>query len=137
MSSYLTIFEVAYDSGTRMVARWTPPPTGYMKLNVDDSFIESSNRMGSGGPFRDANGYWVSSFSSHDVPREPLLAEPLALKHGLNLAWSLGEKQLICESDSLDAVNALNNQTLTDCHYFAGVVKEVLELLSRNCYVKV
>lgn len=67
----------------------------------------------------------------------PLLAELLAFKLGLTLAWSLGMKHLICESDSLDIVKALNNPTFTYCHSFTGVVKEVLELLRMYWNVKV
>lgn len=56
------------DSGTRLVARWISPPIGCLKLNIDGSFLGTSNRMGSGGIFRDDNGCWVTGFSSYDGP---------------------------------------------------------------------
>ncbi|XP_020205922.1 uncharacterized protein LOC109791080 [Cajanus cajan] len=40
------------------------------------------------------------------------MAELLAIKHGIELAWSLGYRKVVCESDCLEAVEAITHFTL-------------------------
>lgn len=82
----------------RLVARRSPLPLGWFKLNVDGSFIESTNAIGFGGLIRSNTGEWVAGFSSYDG--DTFLAELMAIKHGLLLAWSLDIRNVICESNS-------------------------------------
>ncbi|KAK9949446.1 hypothetical protein M0R45_004967 [Rubus argutus] len=45
---------------------WTPPPVGWLKVNTDGSFRDSS-RAGFGGVFRNHEGFFVGGFSSKVV----------------------------------------------------------------------
>lgn len=69
-----------------LTVHWEPPPKGYVKLNTDGSFLESSSAMGTGGLIRSEEGEWFGGFSSSDGAGDMLLAEVLAVLHGLNLA---------------------------------------------------
>lgn len=40
----------------RLTARWSPPPIGMVKINVDGSFLEGVPRIGVGGILRDHLG---------------------------------------------------------------------------------
>lgn len=49
-------------------------------------------------------GVWVLGFHGFLRDAEILLAELMALKHGLLIAWEYGVRELICYSDSLGAI---------------------------------
>lgn len=62
------------DRNRRMLAHWTTPPCGWVKLNIDGSFIKSSSNMGTGGLIRSEKGEWIHGFSSFEGHGEVLLA---------------------------------------------------------------
>ncbi|XP_028777567.1 uncharacterized protein LOC114746000 [Neltuma alba] len=45
---------------------WSPPPCGWIKLNIDGAMDRRSGMAGCGGAFRDPNGTWMAGFS-HDI----------------------------------------------------------------------
>lgn len=55
------------------------------------------------------NSAWVSEFSGH-TKGDVLLAELLAIQHGLKIVWEMGFRAVICESDCLDAVQLLTTE---------------------------
>lgn len=123
-------------SNERLVARRHPPPPGFITLNVDGSFMEESLNMGSSGLLRNESGSWIIGFSSFEGQGDMLLAELLALKHGLALAWDQGFRHVVCEFDALDIVNLFNANENLQLHSFAKVVIEIAELLNQNWIVK-
>nr|KYP57365.1 hypothetical protein KK1_003626 [Cajanus cajan] len=42
---------------------WSPPLRGFVKLNVNGSWLPSENRMGIVGVIRGSIGYWIYGFS--------------------------------------------------------------------------
>jgi hypothetical protein len=50
------------------MVNWTPPPDGFVKLNIDGS-CGASGDIGSGGLLRDNKGNWIAGFSSNDGER--------------------------------------------------------------------
>ena len=45
--------------------RWEKPPSGWKKLNTDESSIGCMERAGCGGVIRDEHGNWVAGFTRH------------------------------------------------------------------------
>lgn len=79
---------------------------GEFKLNMDGSFLAEISTMGVGGLIRSSTGAWVSGVAGFEGVRNSLLAELLAVKPGLHLAWNEG---LICESDALEVVSLVQD----------------------------
>jgi hypothetical protein len=58
------------------------PNEGFVKLNVDGSFLGNSGRICFGGLIRNNNGDWLIGFSCYTVGSN-LFLEPLVIKFGL------------------------------------------------------
>ncbi|XP_061367067.1 uncharacterized protein LOC133310186 [Gastrolobium bilobum] len=84
---------------------WTAPSQGFLKLNVDGA--ASDNKVTCGGLLRDWNGSWLCGFSAFIGSCSPLQAELWAILRGLDLAWKYGWKNIILESDSVQAISLL------------------------------
>lgn len=65
--------------------------------------IKPRASVGVGGLIRSEGGHWISSFFGHLGSMVILHAELVVLWEGLNLAWSLGFRELACFTDSLTA----------------------------------
>lgn len=94
------------EEATRLV-RWQLPPTGLSKLNTDAAYSHSQKRMGFGGLVRDVRGTWVTGFMVGSVDGDPLMAEILALKMGLNLLSDCGIRSAVCEVDCKEIAHTL------------------------------
>lgn len=75
--------------------------------------------MGTGGLIRNSMGDWIIGFSSNEGLGTVLLAELLAVKNGLTLAWKEGMRSVLCESDSLEVVQTLHDRKDYTCHAYA------------------
>lgn len=106
-------------------------------VNVDGSFIDSSSMMGTGGLVRSTMGDWLGGFSSSEGKGDILLAELLAVKHGIMLAWHKGFKNVILESDSMDLVNLMNDRRFGQFHVYATLVGEIKRLLQCDWIMKI
>ena len=61
---------------------------GFIKLDVDGSFIGNPGSIGFGRLLREWKDNWVLGFSGFAGYGPNLLLELLALKHGLLIAWN-------------------------------------------------
>ena len=120
----------------RLIATWRPPPAGKVKLNTDGSALPDSQSIGSGGLLRDNKGDWIRGFSSFDGVGDPLLAELFGILHGLALALDLGYKDLVCESDCLEAVTLLHSKGLHRFHRHASILAAIMMLMERGVSVE-
>ncbi|KAJ1382232.1 Ribonuclease H domain [Sesbania bispinosa] len=93
--------------------------------------------MGIGGVLRDHEGRWTDGFSACIADGDPLRAELLAAKEGLILAWSKGITSLICESDSLDVVQNLDNYMESVMHPHKDILSIIKKLLQKNWQVSI
>lgn len=89
--------------------RWIPPPSGWAKINSDGAVSQITNKAAAGGVIRDSNSNWISGFTSSLGQCSPLEAELWGVFHGLQLAWSLGLRQIIMEVDCLEAYQSLSS----------------------------
>ncbi|KAF1877616.1 hypothetical protein Lal_00040333 [Lupinus albus] len=60
-----------------------------------------------GGAIRDHEDCWLSDFSVNFGVGSPILTKLLPVEHGLNLAWNLGFKGIILESDCQETVQII------------------------------
>ncbi|XP_024178589.1 uncharacterized protein LOC112184556 [Rosa chinensis] len=94
-------------SGIRVMPKWTKPPVGYVKMNVDAAFDETSRCIGLGGVFRDHIGLFLHGFR-HSVmtANSAKHAGLLALLLGVQTALENHLTPLIVETDCLELVTA-------------------------------
>ncbi|KAE8709899.1 KH domain-containing protein, putative isoform 2 [Hibiscus syriacus] len=89
------------------IVSWSPPPKGFIKLNVDAAVNGDWRKSGVGGILRVEDGSVMGSFQEAAGPGPPLLIEIMALKKGLSffaLIHQRFKERLIVESDSKLAV---------------------------------
>ncbi|KAL4279631.1 hypothetical protein GQ457_03G023260 [Hibiscus cannabinus] len=109
---------------------WSPPPLGFMKLNVDGAMKCDCSSGGIGGAIRNSNGALIASFSDSISSGLPILAKLLALKFGLLLFGSQSEcklSRLIVECDCKIALGWISNPCLCPSPY-KSFVKEIVSL---------
>lgn len=63
-----------------------------------------------------------------------LLAELQAIKHGLQLSWQFQMRQVVCESDSLEAIDLIKKADLK-FHSYASIISHIRLLLNQDCQV--
>ncbi|KAF5459270.1 hypothetical protein F2P56_023231, partial [Juglans regia] len=94
---------------------WKPPPTGWLKLNVDGAIFSELHKAGVGVVLRDDAGKVILSASKVEFEVNNAEAfETLAIFHALQLCASMGIHRLIVESDSLMTTQVLNNELVPD-----------------------
>ncbi|MCI11085.1 ribonuclease H protein [Trifolium medium] len=91
--------------------RWHPPPEGFIKMNVDESSIGNPGNAGFRGLLRNDRGNWIHGFSGSCGRASNLLTELSAIWSGLQLAWDLGYRSIVLESDSQAALDLISIMT--------------------------
>lgn len=90
--------------------KWSKPPEGFLKLNVDASIDSTNGKMGFGCVIRDEHGKFVAArgiqWNGVFSPRE---AEATAIREALSWIKSLSLDKVYIETDSLQVVNSLNS----------------------------
>lgn len=102
----------------------TPPPVGYLKLNVDGSCRKGLAACG--GLLRNSKGHFVRDFYCNLGASTSVSAELLALVHGLRLAKSMGTRALLVELDSQVVVN-MTKMRRTHCCHLKPLLEEALQ----------
>ncbi|KAK2382027.1 TMV resistance protein N [Trifolium repens] len=110
--------------------RWHPPPEGYIKVNVDGSSLGNLGNAGFGGLLRNDRGSWIHGFSGSCGRASNLVAELSAIWKGLQLAWDLGYKSIIMESDSQAALDLIANTQQNEFHPHATLLSLIRKLTS-------
>ena len=109
--------------------RWSPPPTGFLKINTDGSSRGNPGHAGIGAIGRGDDGGAIFLFSVYKGQHSNNLMEALAIKVAIECGFSLGWRKIICESDSQIVVDILNNQGLEDVSWhLASVARQILSL---------
>ena len=92
-----------------MQVKWSKPPEGWFKLNLDGAFCGNPCKAGGGGLIRDCSGQWIKGFARSIGFATSVSAEFWALRDGLKLALSEGIQNLIVELDARVVVDLLNS----------------------------
>ncbi|KAF5444650.1 hypothetical protein F2P56_033768, partial [Juglans regia] len=94
---------------------WKPPPTGWLKLNVDSAVFSELHKAEVGVVLRDDVGKVILAASKVEFEVNTAEAiESLAIFRALQLCTSMGIQRLIMESDCLIAIQVLNNELVSD-----------------------
>ena len=88
------------------IIRWSPPPSGFIKVNFDGS-IWSDGQATFGCVFRNPNGGVVHLAAESGQGSSPLLAEARAMRFACREAARLGFKSGVVEGDCLAVINAV------------------------------
>ncbi|KAK1558626.1 hypothetical protein Q3G72_004734 [Acer saccharum] len=96
-------------SGRIKDVKWNPPEVGSWKLNVDAATLYKDRSIGLGIIIRNGLGGVSAAKSTHlKAMYSPIIAEALAVWHGLLLAGDHGLTPCLIELDSLQVVEMIN-----------------------------
>ncbi|XP_057438959.1 uncharacterized protein LOC130730842 [Lotus japonicus] len=82
--------------------------------------------MGGGGLIRDMNGTYLVGFMSYACGVNPFLAEALALRQGVCIAWIRGFRQVLCEVDCAELAPVLEDGEGLRFHVERWILKDML-----------
>ncbi|KAE8673743.1 Gamma-tubulin complex component 2 [Hibiscus syriacus] len=111
---------------------WSPPPKGFVKLNVDAATSSDWKRSGLGGILKDMSSSILGSFKEPAGPGPPTLMELKAILKGLDFFESIRHRvkdRLIIESDSQVAVDWIKDVVSCPVVY-VQIVKDIIQKLS-------
>ncbi|CAN1178095.1 Putative ribonuclease H protein At1g65750, partial [Linum perenne] len=114
---------------TQLVA-WRPGNEGWSILNTDGSRYTHSGSTAIGGLIRTDQGRFIHAFTANMGDCSITRAEICAIVQGMKLAWDLGIRKLLIQSDSEAAVAILRREDTN--HQHAILVSEFMELRSRS-----
>jgi len=117
---------------------WTPPFSGFYKLNVDAAGPIEGDKWGIGVAVGDNEGVVIgaSSWQVFSLPNSEV-AETLAMRKGLEFAKDMSFLNIIAESDASNVVLALNahqqslnyvGSIIRDCISFKGSFRRLIFL---------
>lgn len=98
---------ISSGSPVDMRVQWTKPPTGWIKLNVDESCDSSTGVAACGGVLRDDRGNQLGGFMFNIGRCSSAEAEESGVLHGLQAALNVGVRNLIVESDSKSTIDTM------------------------------
>ncbi|KAE8674160.1 hypothetical protein F3Y22_tig00111769pilonHSYRG00499 [Hibiscus syriacus] len=113
------------------LVRWSPPPFGFVKVNVDGVMDSLWSKGGIGGLIRDEKGVILGSFSERIGFGPPIMAELMAVKRGLNLFLESGmsaNRRLILEFDNAVAMDWIKNPA-SSTPMFLSIVKDIAAIV--------
>ncbi|KAI0519701.1 hypothetical protein KFK09_007159 [Dendrobium nobile] len=92
----------------KLFSSWYPPPTGWIKINIDAS-LKSNNLAGIGGIIRDNKGRFLSGFGHHYLHWDIAHVELLAVYYLKNILkeWMLEAQGVIIERDNSNIIKEL------------------------------
>lgn len=101
----------AHGLSKRMIYRWYPPPSNWVKLNCDGALFFDQNKIGIGAILRDAQGSVIMALSKGEEEfLEPEIVEAMAVLRGLQICLNIGFKNLVIESDCKNLVDEVNSE---------------------------
>lgn len=105
-----TNYKLSLKKTVRIRKGWSSPPEGTLLMNTDAAFDSSLNNGSTGVVIRDDKGGVVAAanhYLNHVVDAQ--MAEAYALKHGLELAQSLGMNRIQIQTDCLEVVETMKD----------------------------
>ena len=111
--------------------RWRPTKQGWYKVNTNGATFDDIKCCGVGVVIRNERGELMGALSKKfGLPLGGLEAEAMAVGECVALAWDLGLKDIIIESDALLVTNSLKNQSVMPSS-IRKVVEGILEELRK------
>ncbi|XP_073282893.1 uncharacterized protein [Primulina huaijiensis] len=111
------------------LTRWLPPPTGYLRLDVDASYNTNINAYEIGGAVRDHQGKMICAFGQKiKQPLSVTHGELIALHEGLKILGDRNYQGVYVASNSLLTVQAVT-KLYEDFGYMGTIAAETGELM--------
>lgn len=109
--------------------KWTPPPDGWLMVNVGAAIFKDPPRAGAGVVIRDHVWDFKLAFCKmiHTVD-DPELAEALAVQCGVLFAQEHNLQQVIVASDCQNIIKKINSP-LQDRSHVGAIVRDVKNLV--------
>ncbi|XVF82038.1 hypothetical protein PTKIN_Ptkin16aG0010900 [Pterospermum kingtungense] len=122
----------------RTVDKWTGPPSGWLKCNVDASVVHSTSVIGSGCVIRDSHGSFTATraVSQQCSILYPSVAEAISFREAFSWLKDLRMESVIVETDALVVVNAVQYGLTTDS-YFGMIIDDCISIIKEIPYYKV
>ncbi|GAA0150348.1 hypothetical protein LIER_37103 [Lithospermum erythrorhizon] len=90
---------------------WTPPQTGFVKVNCDAAWKQGSRDGATWVIIRDSRGSFMGArFKRLQWVSSSLIAEAQTLRDGLHFAWHLRVRNVELESDSKQLIHILRRE---------------------------
>ena len=86
---------------------WRTPPRGWIKININGASKGNPGLAGCGGIIHDEEARWIGGFTCNLGICGPFMAKMWGSFYGLKLAWELGFRSILLESDSKLLVDML------------------------------
>ncbi|XP_016178767.1 uncharacterized protein LOC107621248 [Arachis ipaensis] len=116
---------------------WIPPPVYSVKLNCDASWFAPSCYASFGCIIRNPDGCWLKGCTGKVEVCSVLFAELYAIWRGLLLAWESGFREVICETDCLEALFLVNQRMLGKDIPEWDLAKHIQEVMNWNWRVSI
>ncbi|KAK4283002.1 hypothetical protein QN277_000008 [Acacia crassicarpa] len=122
----LSIASVAIVPVSQASYVWQKPVPGRWKLNVDGAVSSLCAEAGCGGVLRDDSGQWLAGFLKKLGICDALNSELWAMAEGLSLAWDLGIRKVMLESDAASAVDLIKRSPSHSGNLLVLKIKDIL-----------
>ncbi|XP_057747767.1 uncharacterized protein LOC130966964 [Arachis stenosperma] len=116
---------------------WVPPPVHSVKLNCDTSWFAPFGYAGFGCIICNPDGCWLKGYTGKVEVCSVLFAELYVIWRGLLLAWESGFREVICETDCLEALFLVNQKMLGKDIPEWDLAKYIQEVMNWNWRVSV
>ncbi|KAE8679315.1 hypothetical protein F3Y22_tig00111402pilonHSYRG01195 [Hibiscus syriacus] len=114
--------------------QWEPPPAGWYKLNSDGARNIETGETTCGGAVRDPNERWIIGYSKAIGRCSVLDAELWGVVVGLEVAWNLGLRDVMIETDNKDVIQLL--QQRKEMNQSSSMIPYVVRLLQQECNLR-
>lgn len=115
---------------------WNPPPFNCQKLNTNGSVHGTLALVGASGLIRESDGKWIKGFQQNLSCSTVIVAEFWVILSRLELAWNVGCRNLMVESDSESACILVRNRTNSTA-IIKPIWTKISQLLSRDWMVSI
>ncbi|PVH33143.1 hypothetical protein PAHAL_9G577400, partial [Panicum hallii] len=98
-------------------AYWTPPPDGWLMINVDAAIFKSPPRMGVGFVARNHKGDFIAA-GCQLVKRfdDPELAEAIAIRRAVSFSLENNFQKVVVASDCQNVIKKINSKVYDRSH---------------------
>ena len=111
---------------------WAPPKQGWYKVNTDGAIFEDIKCYGIGVVIRNERGQLMGAMSKKvDLSLGVLEIEAKAVEEGVLLAWDLGLKEIIIETDAQQVAFSLRSHCVS-----LSSIRKIIEgiMLGLRCF---
>ena len=117
--------------------RWPPPPQDITAISVDAAVGRDGETCGVRGIFRNSFGIVLLSYSA-PLRRSysPLISEAVAIRRGLEEAWSRGFTRVLVQSDCENVVKLIKARS-TPTTDVGLVLVDIFNLIHAFCWCEV